>query len=208
MRKCFVLLACSPRSKFTVKFDVLFVFSFFSCLAPCLNSCGLFLKSCFSRANNMFFRSILQHYHAIRRVLFNLLAVRLLVTLYCPCECIPMISICLLSLCSVLHSNFYKMFSHPRMYSISAQYAFAWLFYLAPLVWMVFMMVLSLTFLILKNLHFIYFKLPYASVVFILQPEIQSAIKKQLERTMWNNEFLQSHEFVQSHEFLRSHEFL
>ena len=69
-------------------------------------------------------------------------------------------------------------------------------------------MVLSLTFLILKNLHFIYFKLPYASVVFILQPEIQSAIKKQLERTMWNNEFLQSHEFVQSHEFLQSQEIL
>ena len=29
MRKSFVLLACSPPSKFTVKFDVLFVFSFF-----------------------------------------------------------------------------------------------------------------------------------------------------------------------------------
>ena len=55
MRKRFVLLACSPPSKFTVKFDVLFVFFCFSCLAPCLNSCGLFLKSCFSRANNMFF---------------------------------------------------------------------------------------------------------------------------------------------------------
>ena len=55
MCKSFVLLACSPPSKFTVKFDVLFVFSFFSCLAPCLNSCVLFLKSCFSRANNMFF---------------------------------------------------------------------------------------------------------------------------------------------------------